>query len=490
MNEHALKDETKAFDDIKTFTRKFTKPRHTRAEKTLGHFSCPCSVCSRKPQKPLFYSTLIENKEHFANTQGKKKNFTWLLRELGKASQNMLIKVNIPETVVFYKSKASFLLYQHSDRTLKITSSPQNLRLAELKKTLTQASKHHKREEGPENHNSHQNYGKEVALIRYLAQSQDNEGTFLSQACENGPLRVMQEVEFSELMHERPGSSVWKKISYIQTVVKCKGGIGETHISRYYKHDDQDKKGVFEVQQAGQDDSEGFEMGFMNDINKYSDFVCKRIAYVLLAYAKKDLLRMDAEFLVDDNGKMWLTYASRIAVRDIVGEEGCEKVLFKRVQLRSSETKERLDKEMCWSEEETTGPNQLRMLSVMKKHYVDLKKRIGIEDLIREKPKDSLSSLAFSQLHPYTQYTLHDLIDPESSNKAFKDPKVKRSAKTQNPRRTNSRIHIENHTKSLSKRKIHTNSCRALSQHKPRSCENLKPWLTPNKTPSYAIYYI
>ncbi|OMJ82944.1 hypothetical protein SteCoe_16217 [Stentor coeruleus] len=490
MIEHSLKDDVKAFEDIKTYTRKFTKPRHTRAEKTLGHFSCPCSVCNTKFQKPPSYNISIENKEHLANTQGKEKSFTWLLRELGKASQTMSIKVNIPETVVFHKSKANFLLYQHSDRTLKMTSTSQSLKLSELRKFLTQASKHHKREENPEgHHHSSQNYGKEVVLVRYLGKSQDNELAFLSPANENGALRVMQEIEFSELMHERPGSSVWKRISYIQTVVKCKGGIGETHIMKYYKHDENDKKGIFDIQQAGQDDSEGFELGFIDDIQKYSEFICKRIAYVLLANAKKDLLRMNAEFIVDDNGKMWLTYATRISVKDI-REENYEKVLFKRVQLRSSETKERLDKEICWTEGDTTGPNQLRMLSVMKKHYIDLKKRIGIEDLIREKPKDSLSNLAFSQLHPYAQYTLNDLIDPESSNKQFKDIKPRRSSKPLNPRRSHSRINIENPTKSLSKSKIHTSSCRAVSQHKQRSFENLKTCLTTSKTSAYAIYYI
>lgn len=411
-------DEQQMKEDVSNLTRRLTEPASSIPEKTSGHFFCTCSVCISHSKKSKTTRSTIQAKEDFANYEGKEKSFTWLLKELGKASKNNSIKINIPETVVFRKSKPNFLIYQRPDRTLKTTISAQKLKLPELKKLFSFISRQRKREEGPLTKPLKQEiYGKETALVRYMLRECDNESAFIPASYEGGALRVMQEAEFTDLMLERAGSPIWKKISYIQTVVKCKVGISETYVMTYYSHDANDTQAILELQQIGKDDSETFESSFMSSIEKYGEYICKKIAYILAIYAQQELLRFSPEFIMDDNGKVWLTYATKIAVREIEIGDKNQEILFKRVDLRNVESKERLNEELQNGFNEPRAPHQLRMLSQMSKHYVELKDKIGINELFKEKPKDPLSSEAFSKLRPFSPYSLYELIEPASLKK-------------------------------------------------------------------------
>ena len=201
MDEVAYKEDFNNIDK----TPKLVKP----PEKTSGNYYCPCSVCELQRKERFDAISINQAKEDFANYEGREKSFSWLLKEFGKASKENSVKLNIPETVVFRKSKPSFLIYQKTDRTIKMTTSAKKLKLAELKKLLTSTARQRKREEHPAiKVVKPESYGKEVALVRYMYRDFDNEASFIPPSHENGALRVMVYSEFSKLMVERAGSSI------------------------------------------------------------------------------------------------------------------------------------------------------------------------------------------------------------------------------------------------------------------------------------------
>lgn len=45
--------------------------------------------------------------------------------------------------------------------------------------------------------------------------------------------------------------------------------------------------------------------------------MCRRIAFFLAANQHFELLRMRAEFMIDDTGKVWFVFADKISIREI-----------------------------------------------------------------------------------------------------------------------------------------------------------------------------
>ena len=66
------------------------------------------------------------------------------------------------------------------------------------------------------------------------------------------------------------------------------------------------------------------------------------------------------------------------------------------------------------------------MLNEMNKHYGSLKNKMGIFQISEEKPRDLLSSQAFSKLRPFTAYSLYDVIEPKKFEECKKERKTNR----------------------------------------------------------------
>lgn len=480
MDEQSLKDE------INQINRNYFKPRGLMPEQTSGHYFCTCRVC--ESQRKLQPSHVFKNqaKEDYANYEGQEQSFTWLIHQLGKASNENSIRINIPETIVFKRSRPLFLLQQKVDRTLKFTTNSHKLKLQDLKKLISSMSKQRKREDfaGHRISRIETGYSKDVALVKYMHRDFDNECDFIHPAYEEGALRVMTETEFADLMIERAGSSVWKKICYIQAVVKCKHGIGEGFSTTYYSHDANDTDAILELQKAGREDNEAYELSLINDVHRYAEFVCRKIAYVLAVNFQLELLRFCPEFVVDDNGKLWLASAGRISVKKIEINDKDQEVIFKKVELRSAESKDRLNEELQAGFNEIKAPHQARMLEEMNKHYIDLKTRMGIDEVFRQKPKDPKSSDAFSRLRPFSPYTIYQLIDPESLKRIEDLQKThkKKLIRVKASARPFSRNLTEDKSKILwtSSSKATVASTRNLKTSS-RFSQHLKSWLTPKK---------
>ena len=384
------------------------------------------------------------------------------------------------------------MLHQRFDRTLKMTTSSQKLKLIEIKKLFSNIARQRKREEYPLMKPAKpETYGKEVALVRYMLREFDNELAFIPPVYEHGALRVMVENEFSDLMIERSGSQIWKRISYIQSVVKCKTGIGESYVFTYYSHDANDSNAIFELQRAGKEDNEEYENSLSSNLQNYCNFICKRIAYNLAIHSQYELLRFCPEFIIDDNGKIWLTYATRISVREIEINDREQEVLFKRVELRNVESKERLNEELQSGLHDPKAPHQLRMLTEMSKHYGDLKSKMGIDNLFKDKPRDPLSNDAFAKLRPLNPYSLYDLIEPSNAKqlaekKSYDNIKTKRIKLSARSASKSNLVQVQSGRK-WNIKKITYDSSRIIPRTSSRFSEHLKSWIGPSKNFSIAM---
>lgn len=399
----------------------------TPAEKATPCFWCKCSVCDAQVKDKIHpEDQLMIEKDELANLEGKEKSYTWLLEQLGEITSQTQIKINIPETVVFRKGKPAFLLHQTRDRMLKYTTTSEKLKFHEIRKLFSNASRARKKEEptylskfakAKLTYSSEVYeplaYGKETIVLRHMFRDKDNDNP--EPKDEEGPLRVLLENEFIVLMYERAGSAIWKTISYIQSILKCKQGIGDSVVYTYYSHDANDWQAIEQLRKAGQEDNDEEEDYLArNSPEMYCRLITRRIAYFLATYAQIELLRMKAEFMKDDNGKLWLTFVSKIRVREIEVAQAETAMTFKRVELLSPTNRKNVLNELQqFNSKNLLSPNARRISDVMEEHYETIKSKSGISQLFEPEPPNLESNNAFSRLRPLIPYTLDQLLDPK-----------------------------------------------------------------------------
>lgn len=414
-------------------------------------FYCRCNLCDLQSQgKIALLPDEDVGKDELAETEGQEVSFTWLLEQLGEGSGSVPMKINIPDTVVFRKGKPSFVLHNSKDRTLKYYTSGEKLKLHEIMKNFTKIVRFRKREElvfltNPKLQKFRSSntslvsspmdsptttYGRETALLKYMSKNKDNEMNDLKAKDEDGPLRVMMENEFIELMFERGGSPVWKTISYLQTVLKCKSGINEPILVTYYAHKAHDLSAIEELKQAASIEEDEESM-YSRLPEEHCIMVCRRIAYYLAVYCHYNLLRIRGEFIKDDNGKIWLMAANKISVSNLELMENDKHMMFKRVGLVNSDSRDGLLKQISLVTKIKLNPKASRLAIAMSEHYEHLKKKVGLESLFTSKPPDNASNYAFAKLRPLTPFKFDQLLDPKQSteitDKYLNDRHISRS---------------------------------------------------------------
>lgn len=315
-----MSDKKKLFtihDKSRSITEKHLHPDHSIIDIPDKNFAaigdeayCACSICQKalklKPNSNPDLSSTPQTacKEHLT-----RRHFTWLLSELGRHSSAHEILIPTPEIVFFHNCRPHFLI-EWTCHSIKLITSGDKLRLTEILKNYTKIVRNRKKEEKPGVKTS-ENYGKEICVLRYTLNHKGNENKILDEApeYENGPLRILSEKEFFNFMYERPGSNFWKNIVYIQTIVKCKTGIGNV-ITIHYKT--QKPMDINELQ-SSIDHKNDDKLMHLNP-SKYCELLCKRIDSLLHFHSNLEILSMKAEFTQDDLGKIWLTYINEIYV--------------------------------------------------------------------------------------------------------------------------------------------------------------------------------
>ena len=412
-----------AFDeDPVLLSRLFKRETHKKAS---SPFSCLCSVC-RKQASGIQLNALnpLAEKDEIANYEGQERSYSWVLEQIGEVSTRTVIKLPVPDICVFRRGKVAFLLQTTRDRSLRMTTSGEKLSLHNIQKLFTKIVKERKKEDygsvrgtrkvasaAPSSIESGLN--KETAVARYLMRDKTNDDGMQAKD-EEGPLRFLSSNEFFQLIFDkRLGDPYWKTISYIQTVVKCRYGVGETLEVTYYSHDSTDKQALQALQDAGEIQGEEEETLVLENPQEYCMLLCRRIAYFLASHCQCELLRFKGEFMKDDNGKIWLTWASHISVRAIQLKQTQGEILFKRVGLITPEGKQKLVEDLDSSQiPKIESPIAERLAVYMQNHYEEIKANTGVNKLFEKEPPDYKTNAAFARLRPMTPYTLEELLDP------------------------------------------------------------------------------
>mmetsp|Transcript_19291 Transcript_19291/g.35458 ORF Transcript_19291/g.35458 Transcript_19291/m.35458 type:complete len:494 (-) Transcript_19291:35-1516(-) len=385
---------------------------HTRMEQSgVSGLACPCPLCKIELASPN-----SNTDEVFQAVQGaEEKSFTWLLQQLAEASEYKDILLPIPETVVFKKSRPAFLLQLTKDMFLRSNLVVDKIRKEDIIRNFTNIVRARKRDESSmtplgkygkslnksipiSDYTPTTAYGKEIAVIRNFTKGHDNEDLNLKPEDEEGPLRVTLESEFFEMMFERGGSAFWRSLVYIQTVVRSKVGLNEAIFLTF-----DSRQRVIKV--------EGSENRLMRkQPEEYCRLMMRRVADVLKEYANTELLRMECEFMKDDNGQIWLHYVRKIFVKPF------PRIIVQPEEVERKEVKEPTNQAISSliagpDPDIQENPNISRIHSIMQGLFEDVKSKSGIEVVLKEKPKDVQTISAFAKLRPRCKYSFDEILN-------------------------------------------------------------------------------
>ena len=93
-----------ALEESKLYDKKNLK----RSEPAVIDYSCVCRLCSMQSKDK--FNSLKFNPYSLNKSSKDQKGFTWLLEKLGEISVENSYKLNIPDTAIFKKGKAAFLI--------------------------------------------------------------------------------------------------------------------------------------------------------------------------------------------------------------------------------------------------------------------------------------------------------------------------------------------------------------------------------------------
>jgi hypothetical protein len=137
---------------------------------------------------------------------------------------------------------------------------------------------------------------------------------------------------------------------------------------------------------------------------------CVRIAYFMLVVYRCELVRMEAEFQRDDNGKVWFTFASKILVRPVLSlNEYDEELVLHSVSLLRTKPAieaqaEQIAAELSINDDYCTEKSR-QIAQDMSDYYEEIKEKAGINKLLADDPTDHVTNSVFARLRPKSPYT-------------------------------------------------------------------------------------
>jgi hypothetical protein len=404
--------------DLLAGENKFDRKNLKRSEQTPLIFSCCCQICESEG-KERFKKSVFKNS--FKNFGQGVRGYTWLLEQLGSISQEALIKLNIPDVAVFKKGKASFFLQFQRDRSLKCITTFEKLTNQEIIKTLTNIVRNRKKEEVLYKAGKIRasipavEYGKETACMRFMTRGRDNDLEDVFAEDENGALKILNENEFTGLMWQRSGSNIWKTISYIQSTLKCKKGIGESFVHTYqFKEND-----ATDLIRAGNDENEETEEAmFQEGLSIYCEFIFKKIHYLFEKYLKIIIVQIRGEFVRDDNNRIWLIHASHIIAYDAPVQESSPTQESKTAKVHQES--DILLSHLAHVAKQPKNFRTERFSTLMSRECDKIIENSRILDMFKPEEPDLLSTKAFAKLRKFTPYNLEDLLDGQKAKDLLK----------------------------------------------------------------------
>ena len=107
-----------------------------------------------------------------------------------------------------------------------------------------------------------------------------------------------------------------KDITSVQTCLKYKSGLGKPYFVKFYANinwREPNDRILYDLK-AFEEEHELIEY----DEQTYCMVQCTKIGYFISKMYNIEILRMQCEFLKDENSTIWFTYATKIAYRFIV----------------------------------------------------------------------------------------------------------------------------------------------------------------------------
>lgn len=382
-------------------------------ESGVSGSGCACPLCKITPVAPSpVPETIIKVWEG-----SEEQSFTWFVQQLAELSEVTDFSLLIPETVVFKRSKPAFMLQINKDGYLKGSFTPEKIKKEDIIRNFTNIVRARKRDDviatpfakAPKTVNKSASvgeastYGKEIALIRYYSKGHDNETPIQHPQDEQGPVRIALESEFFEMMFERGGSSLWKSLVYIQTVLKSKVGLNEVIMASY------DSSEPFEKSDAS--------LNILKKTNPelYCAVVMRKINKAFKNYVHYEILGMECEFMKDDNGDIWLYYVRRLFVKRLPEVKKIQPIeeTFQEKQERQKKVIEHIEAVGRCSPANT---NTSRLMGIMQDEFEEVKAKTRIEEVLRPRPKDILSISAYERLRPRAKYSFEQMValEPKS----------------------------------------------------------------------------
>jgi hypothetical protein len=381
--------------------RLFDETSAQRPESVTFKFMCPCKICYLETSEK--YQLSIQKPIPKPAHKNTSKGYTWLLEKLGEISVDQAIKLNVPDVVVFRHSTPVFYVQQTRDRSIKYIKAEDKLRIQEVIKAISMSSRTRKREELNSMNKimlsgTLTEFGKDIACVRYMKAGVLNDLEQIMSSDEDGALRVMNDNEFMGLMWQRPSSLLWKSIAYMQSILKCKNSIGESFI---YFYSFQGIK-LNDALDAGLNENEDLENAlYLNDRNKYCEFIFKKIFYLLEKFANIRLKSMQGEFLRDENNRIWLIHCSSIEIDCIVQSLVTNSAPTIASSFESI-TKKELIKYLELSSKEIKNSRTEKIAQMMKEECDKMITAYNIKDLFANVKFEKDNIAAFSRLRPST----------------------------------------------------------------------------------------
>ena len=260
-------------------------PRYSPA---VAEFPCKCSVCEQQAHRST--QTIVTHKYLFGDCLP--RTFTWLLKQLSTAAQTRTVKLCLLETAVFANNRPVLMLTTARDGRLRNHSA----NLGEVVKTVLSAVRFRKREANLQQYSDIKVFPREAAVAR-----------FFKEESEEGPMRVLTDNEFTELLWERASGKFWKKLVYLQALLNPRRGEPVN-----YEFTAKPKRRIAEILAAGWDLEKFLRKHPTEDPMERT---CLQIYFHVGQTANAEIRRMQVEFATDCSGTLWVVYANKILVK-------------------------------------------------------------------------------------------------------------------------------------------------------------------------------
>lgn len=263
--------------------------------------------------------------------------------------------------------------------------------------------------------NMHSNYYRDLVLVQYNATAKDMYQKGKAKVFHKY-LHALNEHDFLRLMNKSQNDESWKRVDFIQTCLKTRIGYGRRiTINFFAKMNDKKLEHAlnYNYKRYGRD-----LYLLYNDQKAYCKKQILKMGFYISKVYHIEILQMKCEFLVDDEGIIWLHNVTNIITRTAFFKPRPKMVGFMQYT-QSSETLKTasLDPNKPIYDfipdhslkTEKLIENKNSLAHRMFEDFKDIKHECGIMDVIEEVENHDETNEALKELYPDGDFTFEDI---------------------------------------------------------------------------------